>query len=127
MSFRAKRELLAQVAWRYQQAPPDQKSLILNEFVAATSYNRKYAIRLLASPPLPLFARCYITESVTPVLGSHNPPAWSENLRARGHRLAHTSKLLAHTVDTPKRRVASLLPAPCNEYRPLTPRLRFSH
>ena len=31
MSFRAKRELLAQVARRYQQAPPEQKSLILGE------------------------------------------------------------------------------------------------
>ena len=53
MSFRAKRELLAQVAPRYHQAPPAQKSLILDEFVAATGYARKYAIRLLASPPLP--------------------------------------------------------------------------
>src|ERR687894_1950793 len=53
MSFRAKRELLAQVAPRYQQAPPDQKSLILDEFVAATGYHRKYAIRVLVSPPLP--------------------------------------------------------------------------
>ncbi len=53
MSFRAKRELLAQVAPRYQQAVPEQKSLILDEFVAATGYARKYAIRLLATPPLP--------------------------------------------------------------------------
>ena len=53
MSFRAKRELLAQVAPRYQQAAPEHKSLILDEFVAATGYARKYAIRLLASPPLP--------------------------------------------------------------------------
>ena len=53
MSFRAKRELLAQVAPRYHQAPPTQKSLILDEFVAATGYARKYAIRLLARPPLP--------------------------------------------------------------------------
>src|SRR3712207_3209670 len=53
MSFRAKRELLAQVAPRYHQAPADQKSLILDEFIAATGYARKYAIRLLASPPLP--------------------------------------------------------------------------
>lgn len=41
MSFRAKRELLAQVAPRYQQAVPQQKSLILDEFVAATGYARK--------------------------------------------------------------------------------------
>jgi hypothetical protein len=53
MSFRAKRELLAQVAPRYQQARPAHKSLILDEFVAATGYARKYAIRLLTRPPLP--------------------------------------------------------------------------
>ncbi len=53
MSFRAKRELLAQVAPRYQRARHPQKSLILDEFVAATGYARKYAIRLLTRPPLP--------------------------------------------------------------------------
>ncbi len=50
MSFQAKRELLAQVAPRYQHATYSHKSLILNEFVAATGYARKYAIRLLTQP-----------------------------------------------------------------------------
>ncbi len=50
MSFLAKRELLARVAPRYQSAPPQQKSVILDEFVAVTGYARKYAIRLLAHP-----------------------------------------------------------------------------
>jgi hypothetical protein len=50
MSFLAKRELLARVAPRYQGAPPKQKSVILDEFVAVTGYDRKYAIRLLAHP-----------------------------------------------------------------------------
>ncbi len=57
MSFLAKRELLARVAPRYQSAPPSQKSVILDEFVAVTGYARKYAIRLLAhpvTPPIPL-------------------------------------------------------------------------
>ncbi|MDQ6905653.1 MAG: transposase [Chloroflexota bacterium] len=57
MSFLAKRELLARVAPRYRSAPPSQKSVILDEFVAVTGYDRKYAIRLLAHPipvPLPL-------------------------------------------------------------------------
>ncbi len=57
MSFLAKRELLARVAPRYQTAAPQQKSVILDEFVAVTGYARKYAIRLLAHPilvPLPL-------------------------------------------------------------------------
>ncbi len=53
MSFRSKRELLAQVAPRYQQASHTHKSIILDEFVAATGYARKYAILLLTRPPLP--------------------------------------------------------------------------
>ena len=53
MSFQAKRELLAQIAPRYREASHSQRSVILNEFVAATGYARKYAIRLLTQP-LPL-------------------------------------------------------------------------
>jgi hypothetical protein len=53
MSFRSKRELLAQVAPRYQLAGHTQKSVILDEFVAATGYARKYAIHLLTQPPMP--------------------------------------------------------------------------
>ena len=53
MSFRAKRELLAQVFPRYQMAAHAQKSVILDEFLAATGYARKYAIRLLAQESLP--------------------------------------------------------------------------
>ena len=47
MSFRGKREFLAQVAPRYREASRKEKSVILNEFIAATGYARKYAIRLL--------------------------------------------------------------------------------
>src|SRR5437016_13770553 len=50
LSFPAKRELLVQVARRYQSAPHLQKSIILDEFIAATGYARKYAIRLLTCP-----------------------------------------------------------------------------
>ena len=53
MSFQAKRELLVQVAPRYQDASHSQKSQILDEFVAATGYVRKYAIRILTSPVSP--------------------------------------------------------------------------
>ncbi len=58
MRLQAKRELLAQVSLRYREAAHTQKSVILDEFVAATGYVRKYAIRLLARPvPQPhLFA-----------------------------------------------------------------------
>ena len=48
MSFQAKRELLLQVRPRYQEALTRQRRGILDEFVAATGYARKYAIRLLA-------------------------------------------------------------------------------
>jgi hypothetical protein len=53
MSFLAKRELLVQVAARYRDATGQQKSQILDEFVAATCYARKYAIHLLTRPELP--------------------------------------------------------------------------
>lgn len=55
MSFRAKRELLLQISGRYQAASHQQKSLILDEFIAVTGYARKYAIRLLTQPvPAPV-------------------------------------------------------------------------
>ena len=53
MSCRAKRELLVQVAPRYRAARHGQRSVILDEFVAATGYERKYAIRLLLGPIKP--------------------------------------------------------------------------
>jgi hypothetical protein len=59
LSFPAKRELLIQTAHRYQMASHVQKSIILDEFVAATGYARKYAIRLLTHPvpPTPAIKR----------------------------------------------------------------------
>ena len=75
MSFRAKRELLAQIGPRYRQARSAQKSVILDEFVAATGYARKYAIRLLAVPvPTPVAP---ITRPRAPRYG----PAVQEALR----------------------------------------------
>src|SRR5437879_13461942 len=53
MSFRGKRELLVQVAPRYSSARHAQRSVILDEFVAVTGYERKYAIRLLLGPIKP--------------------------------------------------------------------------
>jgi hypothetical protein len=57
MRFQSKRELLAQVGARYREADHTEKSVMLSEFVAATGYHRKYAIRLLSGPivlPAPL-------------------------------------------------------------------------
>jgi hypothetical protein len=53
MSFQAKRELLQQVAGRYRDARPGQTSHILDRFVAASGYARKYAIRLPRHPAVP--------------------------------------------------------------------------
>ena len=46
MSFRAKRELLVQVAPRYRAARHGARSAILDVFIAVTGYDRKYAIRV---------------------------------------------------------------------------------
>jgi hypothetical protein len=53
LSSRSKRELLLQIAPRYREASPALKTVILDEFVAATGYARKYAIRLLSQPVAP--------------------------------------------------------------------------
>src|SRR6266581_5780901 len=42
----------AAVAMRYQRSSREQKGWILDEFCAATGYNRKYAIKLLRGRPL---------------------------------------------------------------------------
>jgi len=47
MSLKARRELLAVTAPRYQTADKKQRQKILDEFVASTGYHRKYAIPLL--------------------------------------------------------------------------------
>ena len=53
MGFQAKRELLLQTGARYSQAEGQGKTTILDEFVLATGYDRKYAIRLLNNPAIP--------------------------------------------------------------------------
>ena len=47
MSQRSKRELAEEIQPRYLQGNKARKKQILDEFVAATGYHRKYAIRLL--------------------------------------------------------------------------------
>jgi hypothetical protein len=53
MSQQSKRELLAAIRPRYLKAKKAEKVRILDEFVAATGYHRKYAIRLLKKGPGP--------------------------------------------------------------------------
>ena len=47
MSQRSKRELLEEIRPRYLKAKKSKKKAMLDEFVAATGYHRKYAIRIL--------------------------------------------------------------------------------
>ncbi len=51
LSYSARREVLAQIAPRYQQATGAQKILLLDRMVEVTGYARKYAIRLLNHVP----------------------------------------------------------------------------
>ena len=44
MSVTSRRELLAVVAPRYRAARGQERSRILEEFVASTNYHRKYAL-----------------------------------------------------------------------------------
>ena len=47
MSQRSKRELLEEIRPRYLKAKKTEKKIMLDEFVAATNYHRKYATRIL--------------------------------------------------------------------------------
>jgi hypothetical protein len=51
MTKQAKRELLKKIRPRYLKASKAEKTRILDEFVATTDYNRKYAIHLLHNGP----------------------------------------------------------------------------
>lgn len=51
MTSKSKRELLAAIRPRYLRANKTEKTLILDEFCAATGYHRKHAIRLLKHGP----------------------------------------------------------------------------
>ena len=49
MSRAARKELLAALRGRYARASKSEKGAILNEFVALSGYNRKYATRMLGA------------------------------------------------------------------------------
>lgn len=51
LSYGARREVLAQIASRYQDASDAQKTLLLDQVVKLTGYTRKYAIQLLNHAP----------------------------------------------------------------------------
>ena len=51
LSIATRRELVHEVAPRYRLAGKPEKGRILDEPVATTGYDRKYALRLLKAPP----------------------------------------------------------------------------
>lgn len=51
LSLKSRQELMAQTADRYGQVRGQEKTQILDEFVAATGYSRKHAITVLNHPP----------------------------------------------------------------------------
>ena len=48
MSHQAKKELLIQIMPRHREAGRKEKTIILDAFVVATGYDRKYATRLFS-------------------------------------------------------------------------------
>jgi hypothetical protein len=57
MSLHARRELVLAVFERYRKSNKSDKSRILNEFVEASGYNRKYALELLSARNNPRLRR----------------------------------------------------------------------
>ena len=53
LSRAARRELLTALRDRYARGNKIDKGMFLNEFVALSGYNRKYATRLLGQLPAP--------------------------------------------------------------------------
>jgi hypothetical protein len=51
MSLQSRRELLNRVRARYLEASRKEKSRILDEFLQATGYHRKYAVAVLQADP----------------------------------------------------------------------------
>ena len=54
MSFLARQEMLKAVRAKYKRSKGETKSKILDGFVAATGYRRKYAIHLLNKDDQPV-------------------------------------------------------------------------
>jgi len=75
MTKQGKQELLKAVRPRYRKASKREKSRILDEFVASTGYNRKYAIHLL-----------------------RNGPPKNSSLKKRGRRLIYGPDVIAELV-----------------------------
>ena len=53
LTMRGKQAVARQNRDRYRQASKREKTLVLNEFVQTTGYNRKYALRVLGKRGMP--------------------------------------------------------------------------
>ena len=102
MSKMAKRELLATIRDRYWASSKNDKTRILDEFVAVTGHHRKHAIRLLRRPdddegaPHPLRDRRIYDETVREVVIM----VWEAADRVCGKRL---KAALPHLVESMER------------------------
>ena len=87
MSAKARKELVAAVAERYQTGSATEKGRILDEFVALTEYHRKHAIRILSGKAPKLKGRrgrrCLYDQAVTEAL----VVLWEASDRVCGKRL----------------------------------------
>ena len=65
ISIQTTKEILIHIKNRYKDARHHDKNKILDEFVATTSYGRKYAITLLNQPELWIRSRKKEVENYT--------------------------------------------------------------
>jgi len=88
MTHQAKRELLKKIRPRYLKASKAEKTRILDEFAAATDYNRKYAIHLLRNgPPRRSTKRAGRRRTYGPEVVAALAQVWEASGRVCGKRL----------------------------------------
>ena len=94
ISAKARRELIATVAERYQVGTGSEKGCILDEFVALMGYHRKRAFRILNGRPAKAVRRrgrrCLYDQAVTEAL----VVLWEASDRVCGERLKALLTLL---------------------------------
>ena len=99
ISAKARKELVAAVAERYQTGTATEKGCILDEFTALTGYHRKHAIRVLNgnAPKLPgrRGRRCLYDQAVTEAL----VVLWEASDRVCGKRLKALLPILVPALE----------------------------
>ena len=99
ISAKARKELVAAVAERYQTGSATEKGRIFDEFVALTEYHRKHAIRILSGNPPKLKGRrgrrCLYDQAVTEAL----VVLWEASDRVCGKRLRALLPILVPALE----------------------------